>query len=375
MNQEEKILEKLGNKLSNKYSKKRIVNEKRLLEKKSILQRVLSVFATILFLCVLLISYLFCGVAVFSRLNYTPISILGYNYLSISSESMVKSGFNKGDRVVVRAVKKDTLQAGDIVAFVLYKDSYETFVEEQSTKVFNADTSLDFDTSLRAMLGIYNNDIKEACKEKSVIVFHEIIGVYEDINGERWFETKGTSNLVKDSYYTNENLVLGVYDNSSQSIFVLGLLDFLSSKAGLIVCLLCPVIILFIFALTFTIKTLQLAFLEYDVVEEKRKLTDDICVKNEVGFNMSKTTKYKVLAQANDEDKLTYLKLLWKDAMAPDSIEKYYVNKIPLLERNRELLRLNRECTEMFHKKKKLNDIAKHYLTEKKRIEDTYGET
>ena len=65
-----------------------------------------------------------------------------------------------------------------------------------------------------------------------------------------------------------------------------------------------------------SLKNIQIAKLELDCVEEKRKITDDICVKNKVGYQMSNKTKYKILAQATDENRNEYIKLLWKDGTA-----------------------------------------------------------
>ena len=85
---------------------------------------------------------------------------------------------------------------------------------------------------------------------------------------------------------------------------------------------------------------------------------------------MSNKTKYKILAQATDENREEYMKLLWKDGLAPKSIKKYYLRKKVLLNTNRDLLKLNRECEDMFKAGEKPTKIAKHYLLEKQKIEE-----
>ena len=109
--------------------------------------------------------------------------------------------------------------------------------------------------------------------------------------------------------------------------------------------------------------------LELDCIEEKRKITDPICVKNNIGFNMSKKNKYKILAQAKAKDKLTYISLLWRDGKAPNAIKKYVMRKDLLLRPNRKLLELNRKCEKMFKQGKKSETIARFYLIEKAKIE------
>lgn len=295
--------------------------------------------------------------------------------MQISSSSMEKSGFKKGDKVVVRAVKTDSLKPGDIIAFMLYRKSSNTFNPSKVNVVKNYGEEVEFKNSFSLMLGFQSKEIKEASKEKSIIIFHKITNVFEDENGDRWFETKGTSNTFKDDFYTHESMILGVYTDNFGSRMILGLLDFLSSKSGLIGCLLLPVILLSIFAINSSIKSLQLAFLEYDVVEEKRKLTDDICVKNNVGFNMSEKTKYKVLAQADEDKKMIYIKLLWKDGDTPNSIRKYYLKKSIILRVNKKYLELNRECEKMFAEGINHTQIAKHYVKVKSEIDKEQEET
>lgn len=115
-------------------------------------------------------------------------------------------------------------------------------------------------------------------------------------------------------------------------------------------------------------KDIQRAKLELDVVEEKRKLTDEICVKNGIGFSMDKKTKYKVLAQADEGEKQTYISLLWKDGTAPTSIKKYYLRKRILLSGMEKLLNLNRECEKRLKDGEKPEKVAKYYLAEKEKI-------
>ena len=75
------------------------------------------------------------------------------------------------------------------------------------------------------------------------------------------------------------------------------------------------------------------------------------------------------MAQAKENEIDEYIKLLWKDGKAPNSVKKYYRRKRLLISTNQRLLKLNRECEAMLKNGVKPKTIAMHYLTEKEKIE------
>jgi len=224
------------------------------------------------------------------------------------------------------------------------------------------------------LIGLQTSEIQEAANPKlaTQIVFHKVVAVYEDELGERWFKTRGTSNPVNDIWNINEKMVLGIYDTGTGGQIIGGLLNFLTSVYGLLLVLLIPLVLLGIMLVSDLFKRARYAVLEYDIVEEKRKLTDEICVKCGVGYHMDTKTKYKVLVHANDEEKAEYCALLWKDGTTPEAVKKYCENKEIDMEYNRKLLAINRECEKMFNQGQSHTKIAKYYLTEKENMQDTY---
>ena len=150
------------------------------------------------------------------------------------------------------------------------------------------------------LFGFANEDMKYAASRGCEIVFHHIIAVYEDPStGVRWFATKGSSNDAWDvGLYVKETLVVGVYDKTPFSTVVAGAITLVASSNGILL-LLVPIVILAFFVIMQCLRDVQYAKLEYDVVEEKRKITDEICVKNNIGYRMNTQTKYKVLVQAS----------------------------------------------------------------------------
>ena len=196
-----------------------------------------------------------------------------------------------------------------------------------------------------------------------------ILEIYVDENGERWFKTYGSSNDSDDTWYINEKYVVGIQDEGPVSKVALGVINAFSSSKGIIFIGVPLGIILLSLVFSF-MKNIQIAKLELDCVEEKRKITDEICVKNNIGFNMSNQNKYKILAQATPEQRKDYLALLWKDGSTPEAIRKYVLRKYIVLKPMEKMLEVNRTCEKMFEDGKSPTSIAKYYLSEKSKIEE-----
>ena len=306
-----RVIEKTAKKLENKYSKKRKINERILNHD----DKKINVFSSIV--------NIICGLFIF------------FVVLVFLTPSMVASGFNVGDNVIVRAVNTDTLKEGDIIAFYYYFPSSVSIDEEDSSLVDTSNIkNTQYTLSFSNLFGIQNDSIKTAAKSGSSIVFHHIAEVYE-CNGTRWFKTYGSSNvedwsnpeLYYDSWKISEEYVVGIYDNSAVASFFAGIINGLSSSMGIFLAILIPFVIMGSFIALQFLKDIQILKLQLDVIEEKRKITDDICIRNNVGFSMDLKSKYKVLAQADDEHKNEYISLLWKDGTSPESIRKYCLRK------------------------------------------------
>ncbi len=372
---------KVAAKLSKKYNKKRNINEL-FLKPKSPLRRVVSYILNTLSIIVFCFCLLFCFSAVYNRVQNMPPSIAGYFCMRVSSGSMVNSGFDKGDGVIVRSVDVKTLKEGDIIAF--YSDStYINGIDYNLTKVSSNDIpKTKYSLTLKKFFGIQSKKVKTVASRNQMLVFHHIREVYQDASGKRYFKTYGSSNLkdkqgeveddniIFDTNLVQEDLVIGIYNNSKTAKTIASVLNVVSTPFGMLVALSVPVIILIISLLLNSFRNVQLAFLENDVVEEKRKLTDEICVKNEIGYRMSTKTKYKVLAQAPEDKKLEYINLLWKTDNRPQNIRKYYLRKSIILRPMQKLRDVNRQCEQMFKDNVDPKKIAKFYMEEKAKIQE-----
>lgn len=368
----QKKLTKRAIKLQKKYYKRRKIKEK-FIVKKSPLRKAISIVVDTACVLVAVLCGLVCFCNISCRFQNLPPSVGGYMAMQIVSGSMRASGFEIGDSVMVRAVDTDTLKEGDMIAFYVYTPSYQNFKSYTATKLDSSQIDdLKYKVSIQNILGIYNNDIQEAAKANSRRVFHQIIGVYEDSDGVRWFQTKGTSNATRDGWYVKETMVIGAYTNTNVASAMSVVISTMTSSVGTIVVLMIPLVIIAFFVVGLCLKDVYISMLENEIVEEKRKLTDDICVKNGIGFQMSNKTKYKVLATAGADEKLTYIGLLWKDGKEPEAIKKYYIRKRMLIQPLEEKNALNRECEKLFEAGENPREIAKYYEQGCERIDKKY---
>lgn len=364
-----KKIEKTAKSLTKKYNAKREINQK-LLRKKPLYQRVLTAIMSGVCAVLVVFSFLLCFSNINSRIQKVCPTFMGYANLSVKSGSMANSGIKVQDNVIVHSVNTHTLHEDDIIAFYVYSADYNSFDINTCEKVVtNKQSPIQFVTPASSIFGFQSSKITEAGKAGATLVIHHIRSVYKDLNNTYWFTTYGSSNDYDDVWFISENMVVGALDTSGAANFVSGIISFVSSKTGMIIVLF-PFVWLMLVLVLEHLKNIQLIKLEYDCVEEKRKITDPICVANHVGYNMDSKTKYKILAQASPENYNEYMALLWKNGEMPENVRKFYMRKKLLLEYNRKMLELNRECEAMFKENKNEKTIVTYYLKTKEKLQN-----
>lgn len=372
----QKLIEKTAQKLQNKYSKKRKINEKLLKSKNrgmEIISRILSI------LCIVLVTVsalLFISI-VNSLTQHVATSFAGFTSMKVGSGSMTASGFKKGDNVIAKSVDTHTLKEGDIIAFYRYWDISNSFDTSKMATCKVDTTNIGepkYKVTFAQFFGSQNATIQNAAKAKSDIIFHKIYEVYE-VDGVRWFRTYGTSNFNADgtqqidNWYVREDLILGTYNDSGFARVISGMLQLFSSSRGIVLALVVPLVLIGCVILLQFMRDIQILKLQLDVVEEKRKITDPICVKYDIGYRMDNKMKYKVLAQADDKQKNEYISLLWKEGKAPENIRKYCLRKKMYLKPVEKLLEINRICQDKLNNGEDPKQVAEYYLREKKALQ------
>ena len=185
---------------------------------------VLNIISNVLFVIVmiLLVIFMIYGFGNLSK-NKVP-SFFGQSYVRIMSGSMEASGFEKGDIAVIEKKNISEIGVGDIIAFYYCAENPSSgWSDSAEIKDFKTGEN-SFDTQ---------------------IIFHQVIDIKVDSEGNVWFQTKGTSNLTADKY-TKADYVVGVYKDS----IIADILQFMSSTAGIIVIVIVPsCIVLFLLLL------------------------------------------------------------------------------------------------------------------------------
>ncbi|MBQ3047731.1 MAG: hypothetical protein IJD48_01805 [Clostridia bacterium] len=386
----EEAIKRTAKKLKSKYSKKRTINEKYLKKEKTKTQKVFSVISTITLAIVVTVCIALCISITIGNLTNVPPTFAGYGFMKVQTGSMTRetiriningeikefdSGLDIGETIVVHSVDTKSLKIGDKIAFYVYQPDYIKFkylrprkIGGQELEQINSQKTK-YNTTLPLFFGVQTDEIKQAAQTGATLVIHHIVEIYEEPSGLRWFGTRGSSNQSVDFWQVSERMVVGIYDDTAFGQAMGTVLGFVTTLTGLMILVLIPMSVLISSIFKEALAAVCIAKLELDVVEEKRKITDDICVRNGVGFQMDEKTKYKVLVQAEEDEKLLYMSLLWKRGEAPRSIKKYYLRKELMLRPTKRLLLVNRECEKMFNEGVDVKKIAKYYNEEKESIQ------
>ena len=193
------------------------------------------------------------------RSNNVP-NIFGYSLVTILSDSMVNSGFEVDEAVMVKRTDTDELQVGDIIAYYKYIETTSANLSEIAQAGMNSSSAADsteaheFDTTAPAYSTISSWKLylsrlfsnltytsseasEKAIKANSTIIFHQIVDIVE-YDGYKWFKTWGTSNVgprgdpAYDPYWIREDYVIGRYTHTSST--VRSFLSFASTNTGIL---------------------------------------------------------------------------------------------------------------------------------------------
>ncbi len=353
-----------------KKNKRKIVNDMDIPLPKSRAQKIFGIFTDLLIVPIFLISCLLCVANIYSKFNNRSCTLFGYTFMRIASGSMTKTGFNIGDTISVRAVNTDTLKPGDDIAYYVYAKSYKNFSFSDVERIENFDSSdPEYLNVFKNFFGVNNPDMKTATMSNSNLVFHKIMSIYVDENGDRWFVTKGTSNVASDLWIIKDSMILGVHDDSKLADIMAQLVSFLTTIEGVIVCLIIPLCIFCLLQLKDVIVYIRLAFVENELITGKRSLKNKVCQKYSMGYTLRDKDKYRVLISARPEDLSEYTQLLWRDYGKIGQIKKYAIRKNVMLKYYEDLERLKEEANQMYVEGKAFEEIEEHYKVRVREIE------
>ncbi len=181
-------------------------------------------------------------------------SFFGVSIVRILSGSMENSGFNIGDNVIIKKTDTNTLWKGDIIAFFQKTDPAD------SGRVLTELDSVSQEPVITKPIPEDRLTIEDLQGTGLKVIFHEIINVYYDETGTRFFETKGSSNGSPDSIKVRADFVLGKYIETPT--WFRGAVRWLSSAMGMVVCVCIPLGILVIFQSLALIEQINFMYVE-----------------------------------------------------------------------------------------------------------------
>lgn len=156
------------------------------------------------FISIVAISMMLFTIISVTTFNRNDRNLLGYRAYIVLSDSMSASDINAGDLVLIKEVAPNTLQEGDIIAYV-----------SQDTESYGE------------------------------VVTHKIRGLTIDANGEPGFITYGTTTDADDEMVVTYPYVLGKMEKCVPKIGTF--FQFLKTPQGYLVCIFIPFMLLIVY--------------------------------------------------------------------------------------------------------------------------------
>ena len=248
-------------------------------KKRITFQKVLSMITDILIYPVIVLAVLSSFVMLNSKRDNEVYSVFGISVVKVLSGSMVASGFEKDDLVILKRTKTDDLREGDNIAFYRFKDNDDPITNLVKIQDFE---NLPEITSQERVVGTKTK--RDAAKAQSPVIFHQIIAIYQAADGTRFFQTQGTSNQSADNTLIKEDYVVGKDIGTPE--WLNKALQFCSSSKGMIVLVIVPLSILIFFQLLEIFELINQLLLEKKVLALEVRYDFQDCYKNNIGFEM-----------------------------------------------------------------------------------------
>ena len=184
-------------------------------------KRILNLVLDIVLFPILIFATCFSLSLIITKITKGVPMVFGYAMITVVSGSMRDAGFEVGDKAFIKQTEANELAVGDYIAFFDYVDPAHP---RPST--------------------IANGEKPTSNPRKNRIVFHEIIKIETDANGDLWFRTKGTNNASADYNVIYQDYVIGKHVDDGKGI--VKFFKFVNSTTGIVLLVVVPcTIILF----------------------------------------------------------------------------------------------------------------------------------
>ena len=184
-------------------------------------KRILNLVLDIVLFPILIFATCFSLSLIITKITNGVPMVFGYAMITVVSGSMRDAGFEVGDKAFIKQTEANELAVGDYIAFFDYVDPAHP---RPAT--------------------IANGEKPTSNPRKNRIVFHEIIKIETDANGDLWFRTKGTNNASADYNVIYQDYVIGKHVDDGKGI--VKFFKFVNSTTGIVLLVVVPcTIILF----------------------------------------------------------------------------------------------------------------------------------
>lgn len=184
-------------------------------------KRILNLVLDIVLFPILIFATCFSLSLIITKITKGVPMVFGYAMITVVSGSMRDAGFEVGDKAFIKQTEANELAVGDYIAFFDYVDPAHP-----------------------CPATIANGEKPTSNPRKNRIVFHEIIKIETDANGDLWFRTKGTDNKNKDTNVIYQDYVIGKHVDDGKGI--VKFFKFVNSTTGIVLLVVVPcTIILF----------------------------------------------------------------------------------------------------------------------------------
>lgn len=184
-------------------------------------KRIANLVMDVVLFPILIFSTCFSLSLIITKITKGVPMVFGYAMITVVSGSMRNAGFEVGDKAFIKQTDACELKVGDYIAFFDYVDPAHP---RPAT--------------------IANGEKPTSNPRKNRIVFHEIIKIETDANGDLWFRTKGTNNASADYNVIYQDYVIGKHVDDGKGI--VKFFKFVNSTTGIVLLVVVPcTIILF----------------------------------------------------------------------------------------------------------------------------------
>ncbi len=222
-------------------------------------KRILNLVLDIVLFPILIFATCFSLSLIITKITKGVPMVFGYAMITVVSGSMRDAGFEVGDKAFIKQTEANELAVGDYIAFFDYVDPAHP---RPAT--------------------IANGEKPTSNPRKNRIVFHEIIKIETDANGDLWFRTKGTNNASADYNVIYQDYVIGKHVDDGKGI--VKFFKFVNSTTGIVLLVVVPCVII-LFRDCYELMTMV-----FEYSDEKKKI--------------KREKEIEVLKTARDEDDL-----------------------------------------------------------------------